>query len=130
MILGGTFSGKSAFVRERARQVESRVSGGVLVIATALDGDTDVRRRIEEHRKQRPPEWCTVEEPFREAAAITDAARLPAPPAVIVVECLTMLVTNLMLRDGQVDRAAASERVTVWRWRRSPPPRVPRPPRC
>ena len=114
LILGGTFSGKSAFARERARRLEtSAAAGGVLVVATALDGDPDVRRRIEAHRRQRSPDWSTVEEPYRVAAAIGDGLRLPTPPAVIIVECLTMLVTNLMLRDGVVDRAVASERVAV-----------------
>ncbi len=113
LILGGTFSGKSAFACERARRAAEREPGGVLVIATALDGDPDVRRRIAAHRARRPREWRTVEEPHRVAAAIRDGLRLPAPPAVILVECLTMLVTNLMLRDGVVDRAAASERVAV-----------------
>ena len=113
LILGGTFSGKSAFACAQARRAAEREPGGVLVIATALDGDPDVRRRIAEHRRRRPREWRTVEEPHRVAAAIRDGIRLPAPPAVIVVECLTMLVTNLMLRDGVVDRAPASERVAV-----------------
>ncbi len=113
LILGGTFSGKSDFACERARVAAGRGAGGVLVIATALEGDADVRRRIAAHRRRRPREWRTVEEPYRAAAAIRDGLGLPAPPAVIVVECLTMLVTNLLLRDGVVDRAAASERVAV-----------------
>ena len=113
LILGGTFSGKSDFARGRAGAAAEQGEGGVLVIATALDGDPDVRRRIAAHRRRRPREWRTVEESQRVAAAIRDGLRLPAPPAAILVECLTMLVTNLMLRDGVVDRAAASERVAV-----------------
>lgn len=113
LILGGTFSGKSDFACERARVAAEREPGGVLVIATALDGDPDVRRRIAAHRLRRPREWRTVEEPHRVAAAIRDGLRLPAPPAAVLVECLTTLVTNLLLRDGAVDRAAASKRVAV-----------------
>ena len=54
LILGGTFSGKSDFACERARVAAGRGAGGVLVIATALDGDADVRRRIAAHRRRRP----------------------------------------------------------------------------
>ena len=113
LVLGGTFSGKSDFARERALQASIDTVGGVIVLATALEGDPDVRRRIEAHRRQRPREWRTIEEPYQVASAISDGIRLPTPPAAIIVECLTMLVTNLMLCDGVVRREAAFERVTA-----------------
>ena len=113
LILGGTFSGKSNFASRRASSFAERGVGSVTVIGTSLDGDPDVRRQIAIHSKRRPLEWKTLEEPYCVAAAIRDCLRLPVPPAAILVECLTMLVTNLVLRDGVVEREVVAERVAV-----------------
>ncbi len=89
-ILGGARSGKSAFA-ERLAQPGAKV----LFVATAQALDEDMERRIEVHRRSRPPEWRTLEEPFELALAI--------PPAleghdICLLDCLTLWVSNLLLR--------------------------------
>jgi adenosylcobinamide kinase/adenosylcobinamide-phosphate guanylyltransferase len=93
LLLGGARAGKSAYAQELAR-VES---GKVLFVATAEAGDDEMRRRIEAHRISRPPSWTTIEAPRGLAGAIHSA-----PPAeVVLVDCLTLLVSNVLLSDPE-----------------------------
>lgn len=108
LILGGARSGKS---RHAQRLVEQR-GGRVLFLATATAGDDEMRARIEKHQQERPAGWTTFEIPHGIAAAL---ARQPGDADVILLDCLTLLVTNVMLLDmpdsDQPDEAAAVERV-------------------
>ena len=89
LILGGMRSGKSRLAEQRAQ-----ASGlAVTVIATATADDTEMRERIRHHRERRPPEWATVEEPLALAAALAAHA---APERCLVVDCLTLWLTNLL----------------------------------
>jgi adenosylcobinamide kinase / adenosylcobinamide-phosphate guanylyltransferase len=96
LILGGIRSGKSRLAEERARQ-----SGlEVCYIATAVAaGDAELERRIREHRLRRPAGWRVIEEPLALAAALRAQA---APARCVVVECLTLWLTNLLC--GERDR--------------------------
>ena len=68
-----------------------------------------MRARIAAHRADRPGSWRTLEAPVDVAAAIEDAAASPTPPRVILVDCLTMLVSNLLLgRDGGEEETASA----------------------
>lgn len=90
LILGGVRSGKSRLAEQRAR-----ASGRhVIYIATATAaGDSEMEARIRQHRTRRPPEWVTVEEPF----ALGDVVRAnAAPDRCLVIECLTLWLTNLL----------------------------------
>jgi len=94
LLLGGARSGKSSYAQRLAREL-----GGdqVLFVATAEAKDEEMRARIEAHRRARPPAWRTVEAPRRVGKAIVaalDDAR------VVVVDCLTLLVSNAMLSLG------------------------------
>jgi adenosylcobinamide kinase/adenosylcobinamide-phosphate guanylyltransferase len=93
LILGGVRSGKSRLAVNRAR-----ASGcGVTVIATAIAGDdTELDRRIAAHRAQRPPEWQVVEEPVALARTLM---RYAATDRCVLVECLTLWLSNLVCRD-------------------------------
>ena len=100
-VTGGARSGKSGFAEQLA------VQGGapVTYIATAEPGDTEMRRRIEEHRRRRPGSWRTVEAPLDLPEAVTAAL---AGGGTVLVDCLTVYLSNLLLRDERLDLDAAS----------------------
>lgn len=105
LVLGGVRSGKSRFAQELAQRV-----GGedVLFVATAEAGDDEMVRRIDHHRRSRPTGWKTLEQPLRTGRAII---AIDSPPPVILVDCLTLLVSNALLRsDGD---AEAAERCVI-----------------
>ena len=91
LVLGGARSGKSSFAQQLAHEL-----GGeqVLFVATAGAGDEEMRRRIEKHQRERPAGWLTLEAQRDVGQAILDHA---AEPRVILVDCLTLLVSNLLV---------------------------------
>ena len=95
LVLGGARSGKSAHAERLAAQSGCEV----VYIATARAGDGEMAERIAHHRRGRPPHWTTVEEPLLLADAI---ARHSAPSTVVLVDCLTLWLSNLMFSDGRV----------------------------
>jgi len=58
-----------------------------------------MRARITHHRDQRPCEWPTVEEPIQLGQALRNAS---ANADCILVDCLTLWLTNLLMADEQV----------------------------
>lgn len=93
LVLGGARSGKSAY----SEQLAAQSGREVVYIATARSGDGEMAARIALHRRQRPAHWITVEEPVRLADAIT---RHGGKERVILVECLTLWLSNLLFADG------------------------------
>ncbi|HEX3179581.1 MAG TPA: bifunctional adenosylcobinamide kinase/adenosylcobinamide-phosphate guanylyltransferase [Methylomirabilota bacterium] len=93
-VLGGARSGKSRFALE-SQPATARVT----VVATAQAGDADMAARIARHRAERPRAWRTVEEPYDLVARVRDAC---ADADAVLVDCLTLWVSNLMLR-GDAD---------------------------
>lgn len=102
MITGGARSGKSTFAEEQARQhavnLNRSSEEGVLYIATALAFDEEMCERIRRHQRQRPAGWRTVEQ-FRGLKEVI----LRAPERVILLDCITVMLTNLLFADGLVD---------------------------
>jgi adenosylcobinamide kinase/adenosylcobinamide-phosphate guanylyltransferase len=96
-ITGGARSGKSSFALREASKIEGRKA----FIATARPLDEEMRERIERHRQERGDEWDTYEEPLMIAGTI-DAIR--DQYSVIVIDCLTMWVSNLMMEEGRWKR--------------------------
>lgn len=92
LILGGVRSGKSALAEQRALACGLPVT----YIATATAGDEEMAARIAHHRQRRPDAWRIVEEPLHLADALHTAA---APHHCIIVDCLTLWLTNLLLAD-------------------------------
>lgn len=91
LVLGGARSGKSRFA-------ESLVLGSGLkpvYVATASPGDEEMADRIEEHRRRRGKRWLTIEEPVNLSAVLGQLARADAA---VLVDCLTLWLTNLMMR--------------------------------
>jgi adenosylcobinamide kinase/adenosylcobinamide-phosphate guanylyltransferase len=102
-ILGGARSGKSRF----AQQLAARLGRRVTFVATAEARDEEMRLRIEEHRRARPEHWRTVEMPLRAAQAVRAAM---SDSEVVVLDCLSLLVSNLLLA-AEEDPAAAAQAV-------------------
>jgi adenosylcobinamide kinase / adenosylcobinamide-phosphate guanylyltransferase len=99
-VLGGARSGKSRFAENLAH--ESGLERHY--IATGRAWDDEMRARIAQHKHDRGPLWTTHEEPLALAETI---ARIDAPGKVVLVDCLTLWLTNLMMEDG-CDIAAES----------------------
>ena len=95
LVLGGARAGKSTYAQELA------ASGNrVLFVATAEAGDEQMEERIEAHRATRPAEWDTLEEPLDLVGALAGVA---GRYDTVLLDCLTLWVSNLLLREGEVD---------------------------
>lgn len=92
LITGGARSGKSQFAQKLAVEADGRV----LFVATAEAKDEDMRLRIEAHRKSRPAGWRTLEAPLGVSEII---GRHMGEAKIVVIDCITMLVANILLRD-------------------------------
>jgi adenosylcobinamide kinase/adenosylcobinamide-phosphate guanylyltransferase len=93
LILGGVRSGKT-----RLAQRLADASGlAVTYVATATAGDAEMARRIADHRAQRPAGWTLIEEPLELARVLRAQA---APGRCILVDCLTLWLTNLLTAPG------------------------------
>jgi adenosylcobinamide kinase/adenosylcobinamide-phosphate guanylyltransferase len=101
LVLGGARSGKSALAERLVLSAGLRP----LYIATGRAWDDEMASRIADHRDRRGPAWTTIEEPLALADALE---RHAAPDAAILVDCLTLWVTNLMLAERDVDGEGAA----------------------
>lgn len=97
-VIGGARSGKSRYAQARAEAMELTP----LYIATAQAFDDEMHDRIARHQSDRGDQWQTVEAPLNLAQAITDHGH---PKRVLLVDCLTLWVTNLMLADQDIPAA-------------------------
>ncbi len=96
LLIGGARSGKSTY----AEKMAAAHGGDVLYIATAQALDPEMADRIEKHRQQRPESWHTLEIP----QGVADALQERAPETnVILLDCLTMLVSNLVMTATDED---------------------------
>ena len=98
-ILGGQKSGKSRRAEQRAIDWLAEAPAGrrAVLIATAQAFDDEMRERIARHqadRARRVPAMRTVEEPVELARAIVSES---APETLVVVDCLTLWLTNLLM---------------------------------
>ncbi|WP_147076008.1 bifunctional adenosylcobinamide kinase/adenosylcobinamide-phosphate guanylyltransferase [Methylobacterium haplocladii] len=106
LVLGGARSGKSRY----AEALIEAVPGPWLYLATAQAWDDEMRARIALHRERRPEGWSTQDVPLALAQAVA-AAHGP-----VLVDCLTLWLTNVMLAeadlpaavDGLLDACAAA----------------------
>jgi len=101
-IIGGARSGKSTY----AERLAAGSRGRVLYVATAQAQDEEMQTRIAAHQGKRPVGWQT-----RELSQDVGRALLAAPPDadVILVDCLTLLVSNVVLKaSGNLDEPDVS----------------------
>ncbi len=94
-IIGGARSGKSAFAMNLAKKHKH-----VCYIATADSGQTsqiddgEMLKRIQNHRKNRPADWETVEAPLELDKTLSN---LNGKLDVVLIDCITLYVTNMLL---------------------------------
>jgi adenosyl cobinamide kinase/adenosyl cobinamide phosphate guanylyltransferase len=105
LLLGGARSGKS----ELALRLAHAQTAPVVFLATGEGGDDEMTARINQHRRERPPTWQTIEEPLqlRETLDTIDEK------SCVIVDCLTLWAANALERLGATDaethaRAAAA----------------------
>lgn len=102
LVLGGARSGKSAFAQTAAEARATETGGRLVMIATAQAFDAEMAERIHRHRVDRGAAWTTLEAPIDLAAALEGLGASD----VVVVDCLTLWLSNLML--AEMDMAAAA----------------------
>lgn len=96
LVLGGARSGKSAY----AQSLVEAAASERLYLATAEAGDAEMAARIDRHRADRGAGWLTREEPLALAEALIAEAR---PGRALLVDCLTLWLSNLMLAGREVE---------------------------
>lgn len=94
LVLGGAASGKSAL----AESLVERGSPNRLYIATAKAFDAEMEHKIAIHRDRRGQGWRTLEAPENAVEALGQAL----PEEVVLFDCATMWLSNIMLADGDI----------------------------
>jgi len=99
LILGGARSGKSRLAERLARD-----SGlAVTYVATSEPLDGEMAERVAQHRARRPSSWTLVEEPLQLARVLAEQA---GAGRCVLVDCLTLWLTNLLLAEDRTRLAA------------------------
>jgi adenosylcobinamide kinase / adenosylcobinamide-phosphate guanylyltransferase len=94
LVLGGARSGKSRY----AEGLLAALPPPYAYVATAEAGDAEMAARIQEHRARRGPQWRTIEAPRDLVAALAACGTMP-----VLVDCLTLWLSNLILADAAID---------------------------
>jgi len=94
LILGGARSGKSSYAEKIAKQSDL----DVIYIATATVFDDEMKSRVQHHVNDRPSHWETIEEPIELAKVLS---KYSAANNIVLVDCLTMWVNNLLMQDDE-----------------------------
>jgi len=97
-VVGGARSGKSRYAQQRTEALGNRFA----YIATAQALDAEMKDRIARHRSDRGEYWHTMEAPLDLPGAITGGSRLYDA---LLVDCLTLWLSNLICADSAVERA-------------------------
>jgi len=100
LITGGSRSGKSHLAQELA----GTRPGPHAFVATAEALDAEMRARIQAHQRSRPAGWALVEEPRRVPEAVAGAL---AAARTVILDCVTLWVSNLLLADEGFDERGA-----------------------
>ncbi|HEX5641951.1 MAG TPA: bifunctional adenosylcobinamide kinase/adenosylcobinamide-phosphate guanylyltransferase [Thermoleophilia bacterium] len=111
LVTGGARSGKSTYAERLAAQLAEPHGGRVTYIATSQTYDEEMEQRVTAHQASRPETWTTVECPVEVPAAVraaaagvgeggAGAAGPTGSPPVILLDCVTLWVTNLLFSGG------------------------------
>ncbi len=99
-IIGGARSGKSAFAQKLASKYEH-----VCYVATADSAQTsqinddEMVKRIQNHQKNRPSNWETIEAPLNLDKTIST---LDGKLDVVLIDCITLYITNMLLKNSEM----------------------------
>lgn len=102
LVTGGARAGKSTWAEEEALRLGGE---SVTYVATAEPLDGEMAERIARHRAARPSEWRTEEAPRRVPEAVASAST-----SVVLLDCVTLWISNLLL-DDRVGATGAREGV-------------------
>ena len=100
LVLGGARSGKSAY----AQRLAEATAAERIYLATAEAGDEEMADRIARHKEARRDGWMTREEPLDLVEALVAEARTGR---IVLVDCLTLWVANLMFSGRDVEAETA-----------------------
>ncbi|HZU65394.1 MAG TPA: bifunctional adenosylcobinamide kinase/adenosylcobinamide-phosphate guanylyltransferase [Novosphingobium sp.] len=105
LVLGGARSGKSRHAEQWLEALPPGRHGRLAYIATAQVLDDEMAARIAHHRARRNARWHTIEAPIALAEAIGEAAQGADG---VLVDCLTLWLTNLILAEADIAAASAA----------------------
>jgi adenosylcobinamide kinase/adenosylcobinamide-phosphate guanylyltransferase len=118
LILGGARSGKTGHAIALAKSLAAARNAEVTYVATAQPLDEEMQHRISLHRAERPPSWHTLEAP----ANLAQALAATAAESILVVDCMTLWLSNALLKDFHDDAPTAAlpaweaERAALLHW--------------
>lgn len=96
LVTGGASSGKSTFAEKLARKENLAVT--YVATMPRLEGDSELSQKIQAHKERRPSSWRTVET----TCEVKDCVKnLPEGPAVVVLDCLSAFVSNLIIEKDK-----------------------------
>ena len=99
-ILGGSNSGKSRFAEQTALDLEKKFGGDLYYIATGLAYDKEMKKKIAKHKSERNPKFKTIDSPDLR----TDILKNCAPNDIILVDCISMALSNILTLKEFSDR--------------------------
>jgi adenosylcobinamide kinase/adenosylcobinamide-phosphate guanylyltransferase len=106
LLTGGARSGKS----QMAQELAAKAGGDVLFVATAEALDDEMEQRIKLHRKSRPKDWKTLEVTRHVGTQIT---RNIGGAKTVIIDCITLLVSNILQEFTENVDAIAAERAVI-----------------
>lgn len=104
LVLGGARSGKS----RHAEGLITALPPPWTYVATAEAGDEEMAARIKSHRERRGAQWRTIDAPRVLAKALSACGDGP-----VLVDCLTLWLSNLMLAEANVEEETAQLEETL-----------------
>ena len=104
LILGGARSGKTSHAISVAQSLAAARNAEVTYVATAQALDEEMQHRISLHRAERPATWHTLEAPAKLAQALVRQDE----QTILVIDCMTLWLSNALLRDFRDDAPTAA----------------------
>lgn len=104
LVTGGSRSGKSSY----AQKLAESLPGSRAFIATCTVADDEMRGRVSKHQQaRRRGGWRTIEEPLDLPGALRRAMNQP----VVLVDCLTLWVSNVMFDAAQREKTVSETQI-------------------
>ncbi|WP_336772197.1 bifunctional adenosylcobinamide kinase/adenosylcobinamide-phosphate guanylyltransferase [Paenibacillus sp. MMO-58] len=120
LVTGGARSGKSSF----AEKLAARLGEQGIYLATSRVWDEEMAERIALHQQNREQggfRWTTIEEPMELPDRLRQLAkeayeleRMDGKPPVVLVDCLTLWLTNVLMEAEEREKSEAAEKARDW----------------
>ena len=117
LVTGGARSGKSSYAERLAAQLAEPHDVRVTYVATSQAYDEEMEQRVAAHQSARPAGWTTIESPLHVPRALIDVAAAEinarpgfvSPSPIVLLDCVTLWVTNLLFSGGAFGGSAPPE---------------------